>query len=69
VLAVENALLFRVMANKAFTIGVGLTRSGPNEGDLLALRRARSEQKFVEKFAEKFAAETAPSRRASASGG
>jgi hypothetical protein len=36
VLAAENALLFRVMTNKAFTFASRLTRNGQKRGDLLA---------------------------------
>jgi hypothetical protein len=35
------------MTNKAFTRGVDLTRSGPNEGDLLAASRALREENFA----------------------
>jgi len=49
------------MDNKAFTNGVGLTRSGPNDGDLLAVLGARGE--------ENFATDLALTSRASASGG
>jgi hypothetical protein len=47
VLAGKNALLFRVMTNKAFTTGFGLTRNGPNEGDFLARLRAACEENFA----------------------
>jgi hypothetical protein len=55
-LPAKNALLFRVMTNKAFTISLGLTRNGPKHGDFLNGLRTRAQKKIYGEKARYFIA-------------